>query len=616
MQPTQSCKVLVVEDEGLIALDIASRLEALGHEVIGTVGTAAEAMEKAAGADIVLMDIRIDGPVDGIQAAENIRQRFHVPVIFLTGQADRATIERAKLAEPFGYIVKPLAPASLQTSIEIAVYKHRMQRMLEEREAWLSTTFSSVADAVIVTGIDSRVRMLNRAAEVLTGWIQPEAEGQLLSTIVRLMDKDSDQEAEDPVPLAIVRDAPVPLDAWSLVSRSGREMSIEGAAAPVKASGVILGVVLTLRDVSARRWEERQLRQSQKLEAAGRLAAGVCGDYANLLAMIRGQAERLLLQFGEYAPARQAVEEIQQAATAAEQITRRLASLGARQVRHPEVVSLNTILRRAARPIESVAGPGIEVAIRPQMSAGRIKADAAQIEQAIMNLVIHACARMSESETPEGGRLLIETGNAEIPVNGRLSSYVMLSITHTAHEPDLEKLFEPVSAGDGNLALPLVHTIVTEHAGYVSARSTAGGGCRFEMLLPHWSAPILLPRPTCDEAPAVLLVDHRESVRSQLHNFFETNGYNLLEAADHGEAVALGQMHEGTLRLVIAEASQADAILHELRPAHPGVVVLRIVDGPAAAVDQVQQPFTQQALLERVEALLGPALRLESATAG
>jgi two-component system, cell cycle sensor histidine kinase and response regulator CckA len=616
MQSGKSHKVLVVEDEGLIALDIASRLEALGHEVIATVGTAEEAIEKAAEADIVLMDIRLDGPADGIEAAAEIRDRFHVPVVFLTGQADRSTLDRAKLAEPFGYIVKPLAPASLQTNIEVAVYKHGMDRKLEEREAWLSTTLSSVADAVIVTDVSGRVRLLNRAAEVLTGWIQPEAAGQPVSKIVVLLDKDFEQDASDPVPLAILRDAPVTLDGWTLVARGGREMSIEGSVAPVKAAGVAAGAVLTLRDASARRWEERQLRQSQKLEAASRLAAGVSSDYAGLLAVVRNQAEQLLRQFGDFSPARAAAEQIQQAATQAERLTRRLEAFSTRQVSHQEALSLNAIVRRCAKFLESVAGPKIELSIRPHIAAGKIRADAAQIEQALTNLVLHACATM-----PDGGRLLIETGNAEIPVHGRMASYVLLAVTHTGTESDPEKLFEPVFAGDEELALPMVHAIATEHGGYVSAQPTAGGGCRFEMLLPRWSGAALVPRPEASDAPSILLIDPRARVRSQLHNFFEANGYNLLEAGDGGEALALSEVHEGALQLLIADEPQADAIAEDLRRAHPEAAVLRIVERAEATPNEIRFPFTQQGLLKRVEAILKPSAKLaaaglESATAG
>jgi PAS domain S-box-containing protein len=398
-QSAQSYKVLVVEDEGLIARDIAGRLEALGHEVVGIASTAEEALEQAAAAEIVLMDIQIDGPTDGVNAAAQIRERYHIPVVFLTAHTDRATLDRAKLTEPFGYIVKPLAHASLHTSLEIAVYKHRMERQVEEREAWLRATLSSVAEGVIVTDVGGCVLMMNHAAETLTGWIQPKAQGQPISKVMPLIDPDSGAPADDPVPLAILRDAPVALGRnVQLLAPGGRQRTVEGSVAPAKAAGAAIGTVISLRDVSAQRWEERQLQLSQKMEAAGRLAAGVSNEFGNLLGTIRNHSEQLVRQFAEYSPVRRALEEIQQAASAADLITRRLAGFGTRQVGHPEVLSLNAILRRMSKLIESVAAGRIEIVMHPDRMAGKIHADAGQIEQMVMSLVMHACAAM-----PEGG---------------------------------------------------------------------------------------------------------------------------------------------------------------------------------------------------------------------
>jgi two-component system cell cycle sensor histidine kinase/response regulator CckA len=598
---SKAYRVLVVEDEGLIALDISNRLTALGHEVVGAVSTAEEAFEKASEADIVLMDIRIDGPVDGVEAAMRIREEYHVPVVFLTAHSDRPTLDRAKVTGAFGYLVKPIAHASLNTAIEIALYKHRMERKLEEREALLRTTLGSVADAVVVTDHLSRVLMLNAAAERLTGWTHAEAEGKPVLKVLGLVDIDSGEPAEDPVPLAILKDSVMPLDrTWQLVSRSGFQMRIEGSTAPVKASGIALGAVLTFRDVSARLWEEKQLRQAQKVDAAGRMAARVSDEYTSLLANIRNQSEQLLRQFGEYSPARVAIEEIQESAAAAEALTRRLTRFGTRQAsQQPEVISLNAMLRRMSKLIESVAGPRIELGIRPSPVAGKIRVDAAQMEQAIMNLVLHACALM-----PEGGQLLLETGNTELPRFDSVASYVTLNIAHSGQEPDLEKLFEPSSIAEDGLALAMVHGIVTEHAGYISAQATSLG-CRFELLLPRAVEALAAgggsePR----GVPTVLLVDYRERVRAQLHNFFEAEGYNLLEAMDDHEALALGEVHEGSLDLLVAEAPDAERIGAALRKNHPGLRVLRIVDQLEPSGNQIRRPFTQTALLEKASQLL------------
>lgn len=601
MDDNKPCRVLVVEDEGLIAHDISTRLTAMGHEVVGNASTAEEALEMAAEADLVLMDIRIDGPVDGVEAAARIRERYRVPVVFLTAHADRPTLERAKVTGAFAYLVKPIAHASLNTAIEIALYKHRTERKLEEREALLRTTLSSVGDAVVVTDDRSRVLMLNAAAEILTGWKQDEAEGKPVLRVLGLVDIESGEPAEDPVPLAILKDAPMPLDRTSqLISRSGFQMRIEGSAAPVKASGVALGTVLTFRDVSARLWEEKQLRQAQKVDAAGRMAARVSEEYASLLANIRTQSEALLRQFGEYSPARQSIEEIQESAAAAEALTRRLTRFGTRQsTGQPEFLSLNGMLRRMSKLIESVAGARIEVSIRPSPAAGKVRVDAAQLEQAIMNLVLHACALM-----PEGGQLLIETGSADLPRIDPVASYVTLNIAHTGQEPDLEKLFEPASVGEDGLALAMVHGIVTEHAGYISAQPTSQG-YRYEVLLPR-AAESLLPEANVEPGgvPSVLLVDYRERVRSQLHNFFEAAGYNLLEAVDDQEALALGEVHDGSLDLLVAEASDADRIGAALRKNHPGLETLRIVDRLETASNEIRRPFTQAALLEKTAQLL------------
>ena len=144
----------------------------------------------------------------------------------------------------------------------------------------------------------------------------------------------------------------------------------------------------------------------------------------------------------------------------------------------------------------------------------------------------------------------------------------------------------------------MVHAIVTEHGGYVSAQATPGGGCRIEMLLPRVRGRILLPAPAGGKPRSILLVDDRGPVRSQLHNFFEANGYNLLEAAGcHGG--------RGDRRRARRPGGPADRRKRfhcgGLAELHPEMRVIRIVDGPESGADEIQRLFTQQALLERVQ---------------
>jgi two-component system cell cycle sensor histidine kinase/response regulator CckA len=607
-EPSRSYRVLVVEDEGLIAHDIARRLEVLGHEVVGPASTAEEALDLASGAEVVLMDIRIDGQRDGIEAAQEIRTRHHLPVLFLTAHADRATLDRAKLAGPFGYIVKPLGPAALQTGIEMAIAKHRVERLLEEREAWLRAILASIADAAVVATAEGRVRLLNPAAERFTGWTQAEAEGQPVYKVVRLSlgpvenepgAREAGESPFDPIPIALLRDAPVEFDRRArLLSRDGREIEVDGFVAPVRTAEDILGVVLTFRDASAHRWEERQLRQAHRLEAAGKLAAGAAGEYTTLIAIIRKQNELLLRQFGDYSAAREPLDEIHRAAAAADEITRRLEAFGTRQVWQPETLSVNGLLRRMARLIESAAGSRIRVALRPSPGAGQVKAVVAQMESAILNLVTHACEVM-----PQGGQLLIDTARVDLPHAPHAEPYVVLAITYSAAEPEIERLFDPASAGGSGLALAQVHWLAAECGGYVSARSNLNGGSRIELLIPRLADQTLLAG-AGGVAASILLVEPRESVRLELHNFFETAGYNLIEASDAEEAVALGEVHEGSLDLLIAAGAQAGELLTHLRGFHPSLQALSVVEEAAREPSEIRSPFTQQELLGKAASML------------
>src|SRR6185369_3877419 len=139
--------------------------------------------------------------------------------------------------------------------------KHRVDRLLEEREAWLRAAITSAGDAIVVTDANGRVRLLNHSAEQITGWTQTEAENQQAQKVAQLVDSDSVESGVDPVPLALLRDSPVDFDRrCRLIARDGREMEVEGCAAPVRITDELLGAVLTFRDASARRWEERQIR--------------------------------------------------------------------------------------------------------------------------------------------------------------------------------------------------------------------------------------------------------------------------------------------------------------------------------------------------------------------
>jgi two-component system cell cycle sensor histidine kinase/response regulator CckA len=162
-------KILLVEDEGVVALDIEQRLTQLGYAVVGTADTAegALALARAGEPDLVLMDIRIRGGLDGIDLARDLGTRFELPVVFLTGNADEATLRRAVEAEPYGYVLKPFELRTLEATLQTALFRFRAERRLQNMRRWLGDTMRAIPDAVFATDLEQRVTFLNRAAEQL-----------------------------------------------------------------------------------------------------------------------------------------------------------------------------------------------------------------------------------------------------------------------------------------------------------------------------------------------------------------------------------------------------------------------------------------------------------------
>ena len=160
-------KILIVEDDNIIGLEIRDRIEALGFDVTNVVPFGEDAINEilAVRPDLILMDIRLKGKMDGIQTAKKIRECYDIPVVYLTAYADYNTLERAKITEPFGYVLKPFEERELVSTMEMALYKHKMEMKLKESERWLSTTLKSIGDGVIATDTKGRIIFMNPVAE-------------------------------------------------------------------------------------------------------------------------------------------------------------------------------------------------------------------------------------------------------------------------------------------------------------------------------------------------------------------------------------------------------------------------------------------------------------------
>jgi PAS domain S-box-containing protein len=258
--------ILVVEDEALVALSLQRKLRNLGYRVCGVVDAGEAAVQQAEELrpDLVLMDIMLAGEMNGTAAAEQIWSRFKIPVVYLTALSDEQTLQRAKIAEPFGYLLKPFEDRDLRAAIEVALYKHQMERKLMERENWLSTTLTSIGDAVIAADVHGRVTFMNPVAEELTGWRTEEALGKSVTQVFNIVNEETRIPASNPVTQATLEGVVMGLSNHTLlIAKDGTEKPIDDSAAPIEdAQGNIIGVVLVFRDVTERKRSEQQIRAS------------------------------------------------------------------------------------------------------------------------------------------------------------------------------------------------------------------------------------------------------------------------------------------------------------------------------------------------------------------
>jgi diguanylate cyclase (GGDEF)-like protein/PAS domain S-box-containing protein len=249
-------RILVVEDESIVAADIQDRLESLGYEVPATVASGEKAVEQAGALrpDLVLMDIRLKGRMDGVEAANQIRQRFAIPVIYLTANADHTTVQRAKVTEPFGYVIKPFEERELHTTIEVALYKHRAEQSLKESEERYRLLVELSPEAIIVQSGD-RIVYANRAAANLFGAEGAEALlGMAVADFVH-PDHHENFRAHD---MHLRGNQQSDLKAERFVRLDGQVRDVEVVMASVTYGGRLATQILT-RDITERRRAEEQL---------------------------------------------------------------------------------------------------------------------------------------------------------------------------------------------------------------------------------------------------------------------------------------------------------------------------------------------------------------------
>jgi PAS domain S-box-containing protein len=497
----------------------------------------------------------------------------------------------------------------------------------KEHRSLLASTLSSVAEGVVVTDSSGRITFMNAVAETLTGWLASDCRGRLVGSIVRFLGEKNREPLEDPLLKALSDRVPSSANVF-LVSKSGAEVPVEFSAAPVRDdAGVIRGGILVFRDIGTRLNLEEQLTHSQKMDAVGRLAGGVAGDFNNVLTVITGYAELLRAEFPSTNPMRRFVDEILYASERAAALTRHLLAFSKGTSAQARVIDLNAVIRAMEPMVRRLMGRDIEVILLNGPGLGRVRADPAQIEQVVVNL-----ASNSRDAMQNGGKLVIETANSEVDeaaaknLGVQPGSYVMLAVSDNGTGMDAEtksRLFEPFfttkAPGKGSgLGLSTVYGAIKQSDGQVSVYSQPGCGTIFEIYLPRVKdAPSPLKRPSPRGSETILLVDDEEGVRKLVAAILSGNGYEVIEAANGVAALAVYDKNQHKIDMVLTDIVMPQMNGFELGKQLIGKAPeLRILymsgyrDNPAGGPSGetprsfLHKPFTPDVLLAKVREVL------------
>lgn len=631
-------RVLIVEDEKIIAKGIEKRLKGMGYAVTGLASTGEEAIRMAVEvpSDLILMDISLGAGMDGVEAASRIRRQADVPVVFLTAYSDPDTLQRAKITEPHGYVIKPYEDRDLQTAIEIALYKHKVDRRLRENERWLAATLGSIGDGVIATDQYGRVRFMNSLAEQLTGWTQNTALDREVQEVFHIVEAKTRRPVPNPVLSALAMSEPIALPAETiLIDRAGTERPIDDSAAPIMGTdGKLAGAVLVFRDITERRRLEEHLRQAQKMEAIGRLAGGIAHDFNNIMAIILGFSDILLSSGQTDLLDHEALHAIHDAALRAASLTQQIMAFSRKQTLIPCVLNLNTVVRDMSVMVKRLIGSNIEFVVETDPNLGQVKADPTQLGQVILNLAANARDAMSKLAS---GRLVISTANAELDEKTtrqdpdvKPGRYVQLSVQDSGTgmtEDVMAHLFEPFFTTKGEregtgLGLATVHGIVKQSGGHIEVTSKAGAGTTFRVYLPildedAFTPASTKPLQTAQGRETILLVEDEDLVRRMMKRILQQNGYIVLEASNGLHGVAVADSHPGSIDLLMTDLIMPKLsgfeMAERLTAARPGLRVLFMSgyseesilhEGKDSSANFLRKPFSVGDLTKKVREIL------------
>ncbi|HTK78354.1 MAG TPA: response regulator [Gemmataceae bacterium] len=586
--------------------------------------------------DLLLLDLN-PGDMTGEQFLHALADRGQaVPFVVITGHGEeRRAVEMMKRGA-LDYLMKDgtlleLLPAVVAQALE----QHDRRRLLREAEAayeHLRRQYELILHAAGegICGLDTegRITFINPAALRMLGYEAHELLGQDLTTLAERPPAGANGKVRD----ALATDTTFYSHDQIFWRKDGSCLPIEYTTTPIRAERRQVGSVFVFKDVSRRRALEEQVRQSQKLEAVGRLAGGVAHDFNNLLTVVSGYGDVLARNPSLDDRGREAVTEIKNASERAINLARQLLAFSRKQLLRPQPLDLNAVVGEIRKLIRRLVGDRISLAMKLAPGVSPVTADSGQIEQVILNLAVNGRDAM-----PGGGTLTITTANVRVgPTEAanhpglRPGRYALLTVTDTGRGMDeatqaraFEPFFTTKGPGEGTgLGLAVVHGIVAQSGGHIAVQSEPGRGTTFRVLLPQLDAPVVNGKTENDVAPAggaetILLVDDEDAHRGLAAQALQSYGYQVLAARDGAEAQQIAQHNGRFLHLMVADLVMPGIggaeLACRLAPVRPKMKVLYLSassdhaaprGNPDRPAPLLKKPFTPESLARKVREVL------------
>jgi len=629
-------RVLIVEDETLIAMELKDRLERNHYTVCGVVARGEDAIGRIDqfDPDVVLMDVHLAGKLDGIETAKQLRTKRDIPVIYLTAYSDSWLIEQAVKTEPYGYLVKPFEERELRATIDLAIYKHMMEQRVRDNERRLSALFNQSAVGIAEINIRTgRFVRVNRQYREIAGY-GPDA---MSMTDSQFTTNPADQIKEQELLQSLHEGKidSVAMEKCCVIPDGGLRWIHQTLSPLWQADEEPTSCVVVIHDVTQRKSAEAALTQTQKLESLSTLAAGLAHDFNNLLQTILGLSNVAGGLLSPTHEARRSLQHIEKTVDAAARLVRQLTAYAGVRRFVPTSIEVHALVRKTLGSVKALVSPSVNLIVNEPGDQVFTQVDSGQIQEAIVNLLQNAV----ESIGTQGGDVKITSSalllteqdmpiwsaTGLLPTPGR---YAMIQIQDSGcgiPSESINKVFDPFYTtkflGRG-LGLSAVMGIIRKHHGGIYLDSTLGIGTTVSIILPADAShpETTVPHRTTQKSGTVLLIDEDVFIQDFVVSALTRERITVLTASDGERGVTLFREQHQRIALVMVDMDMhgvgGAALIHRLKEIAPDVAIVIVsgfaelealrVSGVGHVSGFLQKPYTHAMLVREVTKFVAP----------